>query len=225
MRTTIETRTDHTLQAAVQAELEWIPEVDAAGIGVAVENSIVTLSGEATDYSELLSAVRAATRVRGVSTVVNDLTIPPSAGSPITGAEIAREVVHALTWAITVPETVKAELRGHTVILTGEVEWNFQRVVAKNAVKHLRGVHSVDNRMTLTARASAVDAEERVRNALVRNAQLDANHITVSIVENRATLHGHVQSLAEKDQAGMATWASPHVTDLDNRLEVRPLRN
>lgn len=216
------TLTDPAIQTAVQAELEWNPEVKAAGIGVAVENSIVTLSGEVGDYSELLAAKRAAARVQGVSTIINDLTLPPATGSAISEAEVAREVQHALTWAITVPDTVKAEVKGHNVILTGEVEWNFQRVVAKNAIKHLRGIHSVDNRLTLTARASATDAQERIKNALVRNAQLDAKHITVSIIDNKATLTGHVQSLAEQQQAVMATWASPHVTDIDNRLEVRP---
>lgn len=222
MSTRTATFTDHDIQASVQAELAWTPEVEASGIGVSVENSVVTLSGDINDYSELLAAHRAATRVQGVSTVVNDLTLPPMAGSPVTEADIGREVDHALSWAIAVPETVKAEVRGHHVILTGEVEWNFQRVVAKNAIQHLRGIHSVENRLTLSRRASAVDAEERVKNALIRNAQLDAAHITVSIIDNKATLTGTVQSLAEKHQAGQATWASPHVTDIDNRLEVRP---
>lgn len=222
MSTTIATYTDLDIQTSVQAELVWTPEIEAAGIGVSVENSVVTLSGEINDYSELLAANRAATRVRGVSTVVNDLTLPPRAGAPVTETDIGREVDHALTWAISVPETVKAEVKGHNVVLTGEVEWNFQRVVAKKAIQHLRGIHSVENRIRLTRRASAADAGERVKNALIRNAQLDAAHINVSVVDNMATLTGTVQSLAEKHQAGRAAWASPHVAEVDNRLEVHP---
>lgn len=41
---------DHEIQAAVQDELEWTPEVDAAGIGVAVEDGCVSLSGEVDSY-------------------------------------------------------------------------------------------------------------------------------------------------------------------------------
>lgn len=37
----------------------------------------------------------------------------------------------------------------------------------------------------------------------------------------KITLHVHVRTWAEKQQAGLAAWASPHVTDVDNHIEVR----
>lgn len=222
MSTSTGTRTDHALQISVQAELEWTPEIEAAGIGVAVTNGVVTLSGDVNDYSELLAANRAATRVKGVSTVVNDLTLPPMAGSPVNEADLAREVAHALRWATAVPETVKAEVKGHHVTLTGAVEWHFQRVAAHRAVQYLPGIHALQDDVTLTPRASSNDAEERVKQALIRNAQLEASNISIKITDNKATLTGHVQSLAEKHKAGMATWTSPNVAEVDNQLEVRP---
>lgn len=221
MSTATATRTDHDIQASVQDELEWTPDVDAAGIGVAVEDGAVTLSGEVDDYAEKLAAERAALRVRGVSAVVNDLTVHPKGATTVTETDIAKEVERALKWATNVPDTVKAEITGHNVTLTGQVQWDFQRQAAKRAVRYLRGVYTVNNMITLTARPSATDAKERITNALVRNAQLDANHITVTVVGNKATLTGHVRSWAEKEQAGFAAWASPHVTDVANDLVVR----
>lgn len=221
MSTATTTRTDHDIQASVQDELEWTPDVDAAGIGVAVEDGAVTLSGEVDDYAEKLAAKRAALRVRGVSAVVNDLTVHPKGATTVTETDIAKEVERALKWATNVPDTVKAEITGHNVTLTGQVQWDFQRQAAKRAVRYLRGVYTVNNMITLTARPSATDAKERITNALVRNAQLDANHITVTVVGNKATLTGHVRSWAEKEQAGFAAWASPHVTDVANDLVVR----
>lgn len=41
MSTATAHRTDHSIQDAVQSELEWSPEVDAAGIGVAVDDGVV----------------------------------------------------------------------------------------------------------------------------------------------------------------------------------------
>lgn len=216
------TRTDLTLKAAVQAELDWTPEVEASGISVNVLHSVVTLSGDVQDYAELYAAKSAARRVRGVSTLVNDLLVHTSSGENVTEADIVREARHALAWKIDVPSTVCAEVTGHAVTLSGEVRWNFQRVAAIRAIQYLPGVHSVDNQITLGARTPAAAAEERVTNALVRSAQIDAEHVTVSMTETKATLTGHVRSLAEKRQAGLATWSSPDVTEVDNRLVVQP---
>lgn len=216
------TRTDCTIQTAILAELEWTPEVDAAGVSVNVLNSVVTLSGEVGDYPELFAAKRAARRVRGVSTIVDDLLVDPESGATVTAADIAREAKHALAWKITVPDSVRAEVDGHSVTLAGEVGWNFQRIAAKRAIQYLPGVHSVDNQISLTARASDEAAEERIENALLRNARVDAEHLAVVVTGTKATLTGHVHSLTEKLQAGMATWSSPYVTEIDNRLEVLP---
>lgn len=221
MSTATEMHSDHDIQAAVQSELDWTPDVDAAGIGVAVEDGTVTLSGEVDDNSERLAAVRAAHRVRGVSTVVDGLIVHPEVAFPLTETDIAREVEHALASATNVPNAIKADIKGHDVTLTGQVQWDFQRRAAKTAVDHLRGVHRVDNQITLSMRPSVIDAKARITSALTRNAQVDANHITVDIEGTKVTLTGHVRSWAEKEQARFAAWSSPHVTDVDDRLVVR----
>lgn len=215
------TRTDQEIQTAVQDELEWTPDVDSAGIGVAVEDGAVSLSGEVDNYSERLAAKRAALRVRGVTAVVDDLTVHPGSVWTVTETDIAKEVERALRWASNVPDTVKAEISEHHVALIGEVKWDYERQAAQRAVQYLRGVYSVENRITLTARPSAVDTEQRITNAITRNAQLDAKAIEVAVTGNKVTLTGVVRSWAEKRQAGNAAWASPHVADVDNRITVR----
>lgn len=221
MFTTHEIHSDQKTQAAVQAELQWSPDFDASGIGVAVKDGAVILSGEVKNLSEQHAATRAALRVDGVSTVVDDLTVHPEATWAVTELDIAKEVEHALTWAANVPETVQAKVEGHKVTLTGEVTWDFQRQAARRAILYLRGVHMVDNHISLSARPSVAGTEDNIRKALVRNAQIDAGNIDVLVHGTRVTLSGDVRSWSEKQQAGRAAWASPDVTDVDNRLYVQ----
>jgi osmotically-inducible protein OsmY len=214
-------RTDRQIQAAVEAELEWTPDVDAAGIGVAVDDSVVSLSGEVDDYAARSAAKRAALRLHDVTAVVNDLDIHPKTVLSVSNVDIGKEVTHALKSATNVPDTVKAEIDAHSVTLTGQVDWDFERRAAKRALRYLRGVHSVENRITLTPRASAVDTGEGIRRAILRNAQLDAKAIKVSAAGDIVTLSGTVRSWAERRQAELAAWSSPHVSEVYNHIIVK----
>lgn len=213
--------TDREIRAAVEAELEWTPEVEAAGIGVAVEDGVVTLSGEVEFYSQRAAAKRAALRVRDVTAVVNDISVHSDEPTSVSEADVAKAVDFALRSAVNVPDTVQAEIEGHDVTLRGEVKWNFQRRAAERAIEHLRGVRSVDNWITLSARTPAPDTRERIEGAILRNAALDPAAIDVVVAGDRVTLSGHVQSWAQRRQADRAAWSSPHVSEVYNHIIVR----
>jgi len=221
MSTATPMRSDHDIQTAVRDELDWTPEVDAAGIGVAVEDGVVSLSGEVDHYSARIAAKHAALRVRGVTAIVDNVCVHPSWSASVTETDIAKEVEHALTWASNVPDTVKAEVEGHDITLTGSVKWDFQRRAAQRVVQHLIGVNYVNNLVTLTPRASAPDTEQRIRTAISRRAQLDANAIHVAVAGNEVTLTGTAGSWAQKHEAEGAAWASPHVSEVHDRIVVQ----
>jgi osmotically-inducible protein OsmY len=222
MTTTRELQTDLEIQQDVLDELEWTPEVNSAEIGVSIHDGGITLRGEVGTLPERLAAVHAALRVKGVSAIADEITIRDTAAGSHTDTEIAAAVQHIINWTNGL-SSVKAQVVDHAVILTGDVEWDFQRQSARRAVEQLVGVRRVNNRIELTERPSAVDMEERIRTALVRHATIDASAITVSVDRGEVTLHGHVESWIEKNQAAQAAWASPHITRLVNHIDVRPL--
>ena len=78
------------VQRAVLEELEFEPSLDAAAIGVAVENGVVTLTGHVPGYADRISAEHAAKRVTGVRAVANDLTVELGPGAIRDDTEIAR---------------------------------------------------------------------------------------------------------------------------------------
>ena len=59
-------KTDSQLQHDVIEELGWDAAIQAAKIGVSVQDGIVTLSGDVDSYGQKWDAERAAQRVTGV---------------------------------------------------------------------------------------------------------------------------------------------------------------
>jgi osmotically-inducible protein OsmY len=220
--TTIENQnTDEGIRRSVEAELAWTPDVDAPGIGVAVVDGTVTLSGEDDDLGREKSAVRAAFRTAGVRTVVDDLVIHASSYAwTSTETDLAKKVQKALEWSTEVPAVVHATISKHNVELGGAVEWHYQRTAAQRVVAHIRGVTSVVNNIVLTQRAAAIGTETAIQAALIRNTALDAASIHVSVVGTAATLTGRVRTHDEWQQAQTEAWSSPHVESVLNDIEI-----
>ncbi|TAJ46305.1 MAG: BON domain-containing protein [Herbiconiux sp.] len=215
------TPTDRDLQQAIIDELDWTPGVHPAAIGVAVIDGVVTLAGEVASLPEKNAAEKAALRIEGVRTVANDLVVRGTVDAAASDEEIAHHVNEVLTWTTTLPTgAVVATVHDGAVILTGTVDWDYQRRAARKAVQDLQSVRFVDNRIELTRRVSARDAGERIRNALRRDALIDAHNITVTVTDTTVRLTGTVRSFEEKREAERAAWNSPHVQNVDNRISV-----
>ncbi len=205
----------------VQSELGWQPGLDEpAHLGVAVDAGVVTLSGEVPSLSQRLVAVMAAQRVAGVRAVNDELRLRPLAGEP-EGLELAKAVDDVLRWTSGIPnDRIHVEVADHLVILSGLVDWNYQRIAAAKAVRKIDGVHTVDDRIQLTGRPDAQDVGHRVREAIIRNAALDARNIVVTVEGTELTLTGNVRSWIEKHEAELVAWSSPNVTQVHNLLVV-----
>jgi hypothetical protein len=94
---------DKLIRQNVIDELDFDPSIDAAHIGVAVENGIVTLTGHVGSYTERVAAEKAAQKVRGVRGVVEEIQVRFGGETPPRDEDIAQRAVQMLDWSVTVP--------------------------------------------------------------------------------------------------------------------------
>jgi osmotically-inducible protein OsmY len=210
---------DTVLLEDVENELEWDPEVTADHIGVSVNEGTVTLTGYVTSYTEKLAAVRAAERVYGVQVVADEIQVRPMTAATPDDSQISEAIMNSFRWRSNIPESVKAEVEHGWVTLRGEVEWDYQRREAAQVVG-LNGVTGLTNLITLKPEVTASDVENRVSQALKRNADLDARSIWVTTDDGTVHLYGHVHSWREKQAAEQAAFAAPGVSHVENEISV-----
>ena len=214
------TANDTRVRDSVVRQLEWDPEVDASAIGVAAKDRAVTLTGYVDTYAGKLAAERAAKRVRGVRAVANDIEVRPKLDR--TDADIAADAVRSLELRSTVPENVQAAVHHGHVTLTGKAMWEFQRRDAEKAVRHIRGVRDVINRIELAPMAVDRDVRHRIVEALHLSADLDARHIVANVTGDLVILSGNVGTWLQRDIAERAAGNAPGIRRVDNRITVEP---
>jgi osmotically-inducible protein OsmY len=71
-------------------------------------------------------------------------------------------------------------------------------------------------------RPSPEELKPKISAALMRNAELDAQRITVDVVDDKVILSGTVRSWAERREAERAAWSAPGVTEVVNHIVVAP---
>ncbi len=213
--------TDMKLKQTILDALEFDPSIDAASIGVSVDNGVVTLSGHVPTYFEKMKAEDIAIAIRGVKAIAQEIEVRPAGTHLTADDEIARRVLDVLRWSTTLPaDAVKVKVQGGWLTLTGAVEWNFQREAAARAVRDMSGVKGVTNNIIITPKATPADLRDRIERALKRQAELDMNNIRAEVADGAVTLEGKVHSLAERRVAEQAVWAAPGIREVRDRLSV-----
>jgi len=212
---------DLTLQEDVAEELAFDPSVDAAAIGVAAKDGVVTLTGKVPSFSDKFAAEKAAKRVAGVRGIAPEIEVVLPAFRRRDDADIAAAALNVLQWNDTIPRdaiTIKVEQGWLT--LEGHVEWQFQKENAERAVRHLIGVRGVFNAITVTPRVKSIDVENKIRKTFERSADIDASRVYAETHDGTVTLRGAVRTWSERDDASRAAYAVPGVSTVENLTAV-----
>ena len=214
-------KNDRDLQRAVMDELGWEPGVKGADIGVSVKDGVVALTGFVESYAEKWAAERGAKRLLGVTAVANEIEVRLPGSSVRNDMDIARAAENVLDWNASVPnKRIKLTVEGGWITLEGKVDFQFQRLAAEKAVRHLLGVKGISNQVTLVPVMTAADVKSKIEMALERSAKVDAQGIKVELRENKVILNGKVRSLAEREEAERVAWAAPGVFQVEDHIWI-----
>jgi len=211
----------NNLQQVVALELSRDPSMVSNHISVATNGGVVTLSGYVATLAEKHAAEAAAARVKGVKAVVCELEVHISAEARKTDEELAAAAIERLSWNAIVPkDLVKVIVEEGQIILTGEVEWNFQRDAAEHDLRGLKGVIGVTNHIAVKSAVCAETISDDIMHALNRSWFFDPRTIDVTVEGGTVHLTGTVRTPHERQAAAAAAWTEPGVVNVENKIAI-----
>jgi len=213
-------KTDSQMKNEIMEELLWDPTLKSRDITVRVHQGVVTLSGTVSNYPEKSAAEHAVRRVSGVKAIAEELEVHVIDGQSRTDTQIAESVASTLGWHVWVPSHILATVENGWVTLTGLATWQYERHSAEHAIMYLAGVKGVSNKIEVKPELMPSEVKHAIEAALKRNAQLDAQCITVTTEDGKVTLSGNVRSWDERREVATAAWHAPGVTNVENLITV-----
>lgn len=212
---------DSDLQRAVMAELTWEPSVTSAHIGVTANGGVIALTGHVESYAEKHSAEVAATRVKGVKAVAEEIEVRLPMDARRSDEEIAAAAIERLSWDVSVPkDAVSVKVENGWVTLSGQVDWYFQKDLAQQDVRRLFGVMGLSNQLTIKPKVDAADISDDITHALHRTWFYEPSKVNVSASGGRVKLTGHVGTYYDRETAANTAWAAPGVTGVENDIVI-----
>lgn len=211
---------DKDIQELIECELLHDDRVSSQNIKVTVTDGVATLTGTIASFRRKLAAQQIASAYDGIVHVENKLDVEPT--QPTSDDDIQTSVRAALDSSADITkETVLVAASGGKVTLTGKVGSHWERVVAEDIARGVRGVRDIIN-MLVVNRLQKIDDHElmnSVQAALQRANGLDSADINVAIGEDMIVLSGTVQELWQKEiaQSVVGSFGLLHIR---NELQV-----
>ena len=212
---------DSKLQQDVLAELSWEPSVTAAHIGGTANDGVVTLTGHVAIFAEKHAAEMAASRVKDVKAVAEEIEVHLPFDTKRSDVDIAAGAIARLGWDASVPpDAIKVTVEKGWVTLAGQVDWWYQKNAAERDVRRLFGVVGVSNHATIKSRVNTSNVRDDIMHALHRSWFFDPQAVTVTADRGNVRLTGIVHSRRDREVAAATAWAAPGATSVENDITI-----
>ena len=214
--------TEIQLRHDIVDELEFDPSFDAAHIGVAVDEGVVSLTGHVKSYAEKVAAIAAAQRVKGVHAIAENIEVRCPFQSKTADDQIAKRASDILNWDILVPKgSINVLVQDGWVTLSGYVDWYYQKTAAEDDVRKLSGVCGLTNKIAIRSGVSTANVKSTIESALKRHTELEAKAIQVTVQNgNKVILEGKVDNWDERRAVENAAWSAAGVASVEDRLTI-----
>jgi osmotically-inducible protein OsmY len=214
--------TDQEIFKNVTQKLEFDPRIDPSNIIIAVKDGIVTLTGTVHTYAGKSIVEDDVKSIKGVKGIAEELKVDfYGYQRERTDTDIARAARYALEWDVMIPEEkIQVIVEVGVVTLTGEASYNYQRDAAVSAVRNLKGVKNVINRISLKPSINPQEIKSRISKEFERNAHIDASKVSVEAEDSKIILQRTVRSWAEKNEAVKVAWSIPGVKNVENLITL-----
>jgi osmotically-inducible protein OsmY len=215
---------DSQIKHQVERELLDCPTLShPEDIAVTVKDGVVTLTGFVPAELDDRAAVQVARYVSGVAAVADELIVRQATGAEWTDPELSEAAATLLKEELPIAsETIKLVVRNGTILLEGEVDWNYQNERSQEILGGLAGVKHIENRIRVRPHVNPAELRRKIQEAIVRSAERDAHRIEVSSNGDTVTLTGTVRSWAEREEAERTARMNPGVTAVDNWIVIAP---
>jgi osmotically-inducible protein OsmY len=212
------------LQERVIEELAFDPRVSSDDIAVSVREGVVTLRGTVSSLNEKWNAEDAVKRVSGVRGIADELIVDLPATHVRSDTDVAVALEHRFKSNPLIPGDVTFLVQDGNVTLSGDVRWQYQAREAVHEARRVSGVRDVANLIAVKPMVSltAEEIRRKIHEALERSANLEAEKITVSVVNGIVTLDGTVRTWLGRELAADAAWSIPGVTHVENCITIVP---
>lgn len=136
------------LYTRVMEKLNFEPSLDASNLAISIQgdHDVVLIEGTVNSFAEKWIAVNAIKSIQGIKAVADEIKVDPSQKYKRSDVNIAEAATTAIESNVFVPaDKIKLVVKEGIITLSGEVEWQYQKIRAETALRNLWGVKSIIN--------------------------------------------------------------------------------